>query len=381
MKEIEKKIYDYVVSHEEDIISDIMTLAKAESPTPNKEAVDACGKVLAKLYQDRLGVTPTVYPSKASGDNLVTELGEGDRRLLIVGHFDTVHPVGSVPLRREGKFLYGPGVMDMKGGDVAAIWALKTLKELGIDIKKRVTIVNNSDEETGSHNSRDIILEKAKGACACIVPEPAQGKTGLIKVARKGNGKITIKCYGESSHAGLAPKDGVNANIELAHQIIFTQNLSNYGPGGSTFMPTIIHGGKVSNVIPDYAEANVDWRVCVVSEIDRARKIFAERKAVLPGASVKFEISVGHPPMEDNEINRPMFTLLAKCAEDLDLTDIKAAPMVGGCSDGNDVSATGVPTIDGMGMVGEFMHSPKEYIFLDKVKERVALLASFISRV
>lgn len=378
VKELERKIYDYVLSHKEDIIKDIMVLAAAESPTADKSHVDACGKVLASLYKDRLGAVSSFDAQHTSGDNLVTEVGEGEKRVLIVGHFDTVHPVGSVPLRREGNILYGPGVMDMKGGDIAAIWALKTLKDLNINVGKRVTIVNNSDEEVGSRNSKALLLEKAKGTCACIVAEPAQGKEGLIKVARKGNGTITIKCRGKASHAGSAPQDGVNANIELAHQIIFAQNLSDYSPGGSTFIPTIISGGKVHNVVPDYAEAKVDWRVCVVPEIERAKKIFAQRKAVLPGASVEFDITVGHPPMEDNEKNRSLFALLSQCADYLELKDIKASPMVGGCSDGNDISAAGIPTIDGMGMVGEFMHNPKEYIFLDKVPERVALMASFI---
>ncbi|MBP5211779.1 MAG: M20 family peptidase, partial [Pyramidobacter sp.] len=122
MKELEKKIFDYLKAHEEDIIADIETLAKAESPTADKAACDACARVLAGLYKDRLDVTTEIVPSEKSGDNLVSVYGEGDKTLLIVGHYDTVHPVGSVPLRREGNVLYGPGVCDMKGGDVMAIW-------------------------------------------------------------------------------------------------------------------------------------------------------------------------------------------------------------------------------------------------------------------
>ena len=209
MKELEKKIFDYLKAHEEDIIADIETLAKAESPTADKAACDACARVLAGLYKDRIGVTTELVPSEKSGDNLVSVYGEGDKTLLIVGHYDTVHPVGSVPLRREGNVLYGPGVCDMKGGDVMAIWALKALKELGVKLDKRVMVINNSDEETGSDNSRPLMLEKAKDCFACIVCEPAFGVEGKIKVARKGGGSIRIKCYGKAAHAGNNPADGV----------------------------------------------------------------------------------------------------------------------------------------------------------------------------
>ncbi|MBQ9564176.1 MAG: M20/M25/M40 family metallo-hydrolase, partial [Synergistaceae bacterium] len=200
MKEQAKKIFDYLSAHREEIIADITELVQAESPTPDKAAVDRCGKVLAGLYKSRLDVTSQVLPQPEAGDNLVTEVGSGERTLLIVGHFDTVHPVGSVSIRREGDILYGPGVIDMKGGDVAAIWAAKALKELGIDTGKKILFVNNSDEETGSKGSHDLLLEKAKGACACIVPEPATCPDGKIKPSRKGGGQIKVKCYGKAAH-------------------------------------------------------------------------------------------------------------------------------------------------------------------------------------
>lgn len=380
MKAREKAIFDYLSAHREEMIADLVELVGAESPTADKAAVDRCGAVLAELYQRRLGVTSRVVPQAEAGDNLVTELGSGDKKLLIVGHFDTVHPIGAVPIRREGEILYGPGVTDMKGGDVAVIWALRALKELGIPLDKRVVVANNSDEETGSHHSKELLLELAKDADACIIAEPAAGTEGLIKTSRKGGGAITIRCYGKASHAGSDPQGGVNANVELAHQIIFAYGLSDYGPGGSTFGPNVISGGTVENVTSDHAEAVVDWRVCVPEEVDRARAIFAARKAVLPGARVEFELRLGHPPMPETEGGRKLFALLQACGADLDMA-VKAAPTVGGCSDGNDISAAGVPTIDGMGVVGNFMHSPKEQMFLKDFVPRTALMASFIARV
>ncbi len=381
MKDLEKKIFDYLKAREEDIIADIVTLAGAESPTKDKAACDACARVLAGLYRDRLGAVSRLIPSESGGDNIVTDLGEGDRTLLIVGHYDTVHPVGSVKIRREGRLLYGPGVTDMKGGDVMAIWALKALSDLGVKPDKRVTLVNNSDEETGSEHSRPLLLEKAKECFACVVCEPAFGADGKIKVARKGGGSVTIRCYGKAAHAGNSPADGVNANVELAHQIIFVQSLCDFGPGGSTFTPNkIVRGGTASNVISDYAEAVADWRMCVPEAVEAGRKIFAERKAVLPGARVEFDVRVGHPPMADNAENRALYAQLESCAADLDLR-IERAGMIGGCSDGNDISFAGTPTIDGMGPVGDFMHNPGEVMFLDYLVPRTALLASFISRV
>ena len=255
MRALEKKIYDYLEAHREDIVADLAALARAESPTGDKAAADACARLLASLYKDRLGAATQFVPQTEVGDHLVTEIGSGDRTLLIVGHYDTVHPLGTVPVHREGDVLYGPGVVDMKGGDISVIWALKALQELGVKLDKKVLIVNNSDEETGSFHSRPLLLEKAKEAYACIVAEPAVAKSGLIKVSRKGGGQILIKCWGKAAHSGNDPRGGVNANIELAHQILFAESRSDYGPGGSTFSANVIRGGTADNVVCDYAEA------------------------------------------------------------------------------------------------------------------------------
>ncbi len=197
---------------------------------------------------------------------------------------------------------------------------------------------------------------------------------------RKGNGEIRIRCYGRAAHSGNNPQGGVNANVELAHQIIFIQSLSDYGPTGSTFSPNIISGGTVDNVVSDYAEGVVDWRMCVPEEIERVKKILAGRKPVLPGSRVEFEINLGHPPLAVCDRNLALLSVVKECASDLDMK-IEATPMVGGCSDGNDISSAGVPTIDGMGMVGNFIHNPNEQAFLAQFAPRTALMASFILRV
>ena len=136
--------------------------------------------------------------------------------------------------------LYGPGVIDMKGGDIAVVWALKALKDLGLPVGKRVRIVNNSDEETGSHSSRGLLLDSARGACACIVPEPATCPDGKVKPSHKGSREIVVRCCGRAAHAGNNPQEGVDANVELAHQIIYLKGLSDYGGKGSTYSPGVI---------------------------------------------------------------------------------------------------------------------------------------------
>ena len=380
MKPKEQKLRNYIADHKEEIIADIIRLVKAESPSRDKAAADACARELASLYHERLGARSQFVPNESVGDNLVTEIGDGSRTLMIVGHYDTVHPLGAVPIRREGDKLYGPGVTDMKSGDISVIWALKALRETGVALDKKILIVNDSDEEIMSHHSRALLLKKAQEAYACIIAEPAVRGSGKIKASRKGHAAITIKCWGKAAHSGSNPGDGVNANVELCHQVLFTESLSDMRPGGTTFCATVVSGGSRDNVVSDYAEAKVDWRVSSPEDLARFKKIFAERKAVLPGAKVEYDIVDLHPPFPDNEASRKLYAVLEGAAADLDMT-IEAAHMVGGCSDGNFIAASGVPVIDGLGCVGNFMHTPQEELYLDSIVPRISLLASFISRV
>ncbi len=379
MQDLEAKIYDYLSAHEVEILGDLEVLVKSESPTVDKEAVDACGAVLRDLYEKRLGVASRVFPAQERGDNLCTEWGTGDRKLLILGHFDTVHPIGSVPLKQEGNRLYGPGVIDMKGGLTAVIWGLRALQELGLDPKKKVVIVNNGDEEKGSNTSRSLIEQEAKGAVACLVAEPADPYTGKIKTSRKGCGHIDIVCRGKAAHSGICPEKGINANIELAHQIIALENQSDY-EGGTTYSVNLISGGKVLNGVSDYAEAHVDWRICKQEAVPVTEAYLAKMKPVLPGAQVEMKATLNRPPLTETPESLALFALYQKCAANLDFKAEKGARSGGG-SDGNFTSGMGIPTQDGLGVTGDSQHTVNEVLYLDQLVQRIAALAALILRI
>ena len=379
MQAEEKRILDYLNEHRETIIGDIMTLAAAESPSSDKAAVDACAEVLRELYRKRLGEEPEVIPRETVGNCLRLRLGEGEKKLLLLGHFDTVHPIGSVPLHREGDVLYGPGVIDMKGGDVLIIWALKALKELGYPLNKRITVVHNGDEEIGSRGSREVIEAEAKDASACLVAETASSGPVMIKTARKGNVVITLRCTGKAAHAGNAPQEGINANIELAHQILFLEGLTS-PERNMTLSVTLIQGGTKANVVSDHAEATVCMRYPKKEDMEWVREQILARKPVLPGAGVEFEWMIGRPPMVPSARTRDLFRLAERIGEELTL-EVKEAPIAGGVSDGNFVANLGVPTLDGLGAAGILAHTPGERLYIQELIPRGALLAGLIRQI
>ena len=375
----EQKIYSYLKEHEEEILEDILTLVKAESPSTDKAAVDACAEVLRALYRKRLGETPEVIPREKSGNCLRLRLGKGEKKLMLLGHFDTVHPIGTVPIRREGDCLYGPGVIDMKGGDVLIIWAIKALRELGYPLNKRVTIVHNGDEEIGSRSSREVIEKEAEDSTACLVAETATDGPAQIKTARKGNVVIRVRCTGKAAHAGNSPQEGINANIELAHQILFLEGLTS-PERNMTLSVTLISGGTKANVVSDYAEATVCMRYPKTEDMDWVKEQILARKPVLPGAKVEFEWLVGRPPMEATAKTRELFRLAEVIGEELTLQVIEA-PIAGGVSDGNFVANKGVPVLDGLGAPGPGAHNPQEHMIISQLVPRGALLAGLIRQI
>lgn len=376
---MEKEIYQYILEHKEEIIQDLITLVQAESPSNDKQAVDKCGAVLNQLYMERLGVTLSIDEQETTGNNLYGEIGDGEKKILLLGHFDTVHAIGAVPIRREKDRLYGPGVIDMKGGDIALIWALKALKEQHRLGDHKFVIVHNADEEIGSFHSRKLILEKAEGCAACVVAEPAEVVTGKVKLSRKGVGSIKIICHGKAAHAGNAYLEGCNANLELAHQILFASELTDY-EAGTTLSPNVISGGSVLNIISDNAQAEIDWRVSKLSEVARVEEAFCEKKTFVKGTGVEYEMLLARPPFEETEENQKLYSLLCEVGKNMGIK-VEKCGMSGGASDGNNVAATGIPTIDGMGVSGDCLHNPNEHIYLDEIVDKVALLSAFLNRI
>lgn len=374
---MEQKILAYYKEHEAEIFEDLKTLVLAEASTSDLEALAQVRKVLENLIIARTGVEPHVYETKGGHDVVRFEYGAGEDKVVIVGHYDTVHPIGSLKYFTEGNKLCGPGVYDMKSGLVSAIWAAKAYKDLGIDPGKKLVFVFNGDEETGSKDSNDIICEIAKDAKAALVTEPCVGN-GNLKTGRKGNMKFTVTIHGKAAHAGNAHQDGINALEEMAHEILFVQGLTSYEEG-TTVNVGVAKGGTKVNVVPDTAVFHVDCRFKKMDERQRVIDAIHNLKTTVPGSTREVEFIDGKLPMEESEGNMALFAIAKKCGEKLGLKFTHQ--FVGGGSDGNAISAMGVPTLDGLGAAGDHAHSPEEYILIDEFIPRMALVASLIPNI
>lgn len=374
---MEQKILAYYKEHETEIFEDLKTLVLAEASTSDITELAEVRKVLEQLIVDRTGITPVVHETPGKHDVVHFEAFEGAEKVVIVGHYDTVHPIGALPYVAEGNKLFGPGVYDMKSGLISAIWAVKAYKELGIDPGKKLEFVFNGDEETGSKDSGDLICAAAKDAKAALVTEPCTA-TGNLKTGRKGNMKFYVTIHGKAAHAGNAHQDGINALEEMAHEILFVQSLTNYAEG-TTVNVGVADGGTKVNVVPDTAMFRVDCRFTKMSERQRVIDAICGMKTTVPGATCEVEFIDGKLPMEESEGNMALFALAKECGEKLGLDFTHE--FVGGGSDGNAISAMGIPTLDGLGAYGDHAHSPKEYILIDQFIPRMALVAGLIPKI
>lgn len=374
---MEQKILAYYKEHEQEIFKDLDTLVLAEASTSDIEELAQVRKVLENLITERTGILPYVYETKGKHDVVRFEYGEGEDKVVIVGHYDTVHPIGSIPYIAEGNKLRGPGVYDMKSGLISAIWAVKAYQDLGIAPGNKLVFVFNGDEETGSKDSSEIIRENAAGAKAALVTEPCTA-TGNLKTGRKGNMKFNVTIHGKAAHAGNAHQDGINALEEMAHQILFVQSLTNYAEG-TTVNVGVADGGTKVNVVPDTAVYRVDCRFKKMSERQRVIDAICGIQTTVPGATCEVEFIDGKLPMEESEGNMALFALAKECGDKLGMNFTHQ--FVGGGSDGNAISAMGVPTLDGLGADGDHAHSPEEYILIDQLIPRMAMFASLIPKI
>ena len=371
---MEQKILSYYKEHEAQIFEDLKTLTMAEASTSDLDALVLCRKVLERLIKERTGEEPYVYETEGGHDVVRFEYGNGEEKVVLVGHYDTVHPIGSLEYYVDGNELHGPGVYDMKDGLISAIWAVKAYRDLGIDPGKKLVFVFNGDEETGSKDSSDIICELAAGAKAALICEPCTGN-GDLKTGRKGTMGFEVTLHGKAAHAGNAHKDGINALEEMAHEILYIQTLTDY-EAGTTVNVGVAEGGTKTNVVPDTAVFRVDCRFKSMAERQRVIDAICNMETTVPGATREVKLNYGKVPMEETEGNMALFALAKTCGEKLGLKFDHQ--FVGGGSDGNQISAMGIPTLDGVGAAGDHAHSPKEYILIDQFLPRMALLASLI---
>lgn len=219
-------ILQYLQENQQNILSDIERLVKAESPSHDKVSVDHCGEVLQSLFKQHLGLEPEVIPQTDAGNHLRFTYGEGPEQILIIGHFDTVWDIGRLSYRIEGNKAYGPGIFDMKGGVIQSLWAIKASRECGIPLNKKIVFLCTSDEEVGSDTSRKQIEQEAMNCSIVLVPEPAVANSGALKTARKGVGRFSLSIRGKAAHAGNHHEDGISAIQEMAHQILYLHSLT-----------------------------------------------------------------------------------------------------------------------------------------------------------
>jgi glutamate carboxypeptidase len=352
----------------------------AESPSIEKAAADVCARIVAAEWNKR-GVSVELLEQKNRGEHVRVTYVAGKTKprsqLLVLGHYDTVHASGTLaktPFRTAAGRIYGPGVFDMKAGIVQALFALAAIQQTGAPLSKKIVFLWTSDEEIGSESSRRLVETEAQRSDAVFVLEPALGPKGLLKTARKGVGEAEILVHGRASHAGLAPEKGVNAIHELALQIAVLKEWNDL-PHGVSVNVGLITGGTRPNVIPEHARAVVDLRALRLGDMGRIEKQLQRLRPILAGAKLAVRGGFNRPPLERKQ-SRELFQRATLLAERMGVKIAEGT--AGGASDGNLTAALGIPTLDGLGAVGDGAHSAGEYIVARAMPQRAALLAALL---
>jgi len=359
-----------------EMLQTLQRLVETESPSDNKAAVDQAGSYLAQEFE-RQGGRVTIHRVVDFGNHLQVEFPgrSGQKPVMLLGHFDTVWPLGTLanmPFRVAGGRAYGPGVLDMKTGIVMLMYALRALNELGIRDHRPVTVLLDTDEEIGSDSSRSLIESIARQCEAVLVLEPAQGTQGSLKTSRKGVGAYTIHVHGQASHAGVDFEKGHSAILELSRQILEVAKFTDVGRG-ITVNPGVVRGGTRSNVVAAEASVDVDIRIARVADAGELEQKFSGLRPFDPHCRLEVTGGLNRPPMERTPGTVRLLEAAQNLAKSLGMDLGESA--TGGGSDGNFTSALGIPTLDGLGAVGEGAHAAHECIFLDHLPLRTALLA------
>lgn len=350
-----------------------------ESPTSSKTGVGRLANYLTREFRRRRAQVQILSHATAGPGVLAEFWGERRERkpVLVLGHLDTVWDTGTLrrmPFRIERGRAYGPGILDMKSGIACGLWAVRALQALEIYPSSPVRFFLNSDEETASIAFRKRILAEARRARAVLVLEPA-AVGGALKTARKGVGEFQITVHGRSAHAGISPAAGVNAIAELARQLLRIESFARPGRG-LTLNVGVIEGGTRSNVIPERASARVDVRVPRASDGKAIERKVYGLKPFHPGARLEISGGINRPPMERARA-APLFQKARELGRELGMELSEAS--TGGGSDGNLTAALGIPTLDGLGGVGDGAHALHEHVIVRELPRRAALLAALIA--
>jgi len=372
----------YLSQRQDRMVQTIRELVEIESPSDNKKAVDAIAAVLASKFE-ALGGRTELHGSSEFGDNLQVDFGEpfrdrSTKPVLLLGHYDTVYPLGTLanmPCKIAGGHLYGPGVLDMKSGIALILHAIEALIAWHGALPRPVTVFLVSDEEIGSRSSRKITESLAKKSAGVLVLEPAAGLEGAVKTARKGVGEYKLTVKGIAAHAGLDPGKGHSAILELARQISVIAKLNSLSQGLSV-NAGVIRGGTRTNVVAAEASAEIDVRIKLAKQ---ATVLDRKLRSLRPfDKKCKLEIAGGinRLPMERTAGVAALYKKAQAIARQLDWNLDEAA--VGGGSDGNFTAGLGIPTLDGMGGVGNGAHALHEFILISELPRRALLLAGMI---
>lgn len=374
-------ILSYVRDRQPAIVALIRQFVECESPSDSPEAVNR----FVELVSDVAAPFATIKSAKggAFGKHLLCEMALPGRRkngqVLALGHSDTVWPLGTLramPFREAGGRLCGPGVLDMKSGIAFFLFAVRALRELDIPAPSKVLLQINSDEEVGSGSSRALTEKNAAKSKAVLVLEPGTGLEGKLKTARKGVGDYTITVRGRASHAGVDFNAGASAILELARQIDRVAAFTHM-ERGITVNPGVISGGTRSNVVAAEARAEVDIRIAKLKDAPALDKRFRSLKPFDRRCTIEVTGGLNRPPMERSPAIAQLFQTARKLARELGV-ELEES-MTGGGSDGNFTAALGVPTLDGIGAVGEGAHASNESILVERIADRTALIAKLLA--
>jgi glutamate carboxypeptidase len=357
-----------VLPTDEEFVDDVAELVRCESPSRDLDGVVQCAERVEALAVRRIGTGPEWVNVD---DRVHLRWQFGEPRIVLLGHLDTVWPVGTLarwPFERDGDRMTGPGVFDMKGGLVQLFAALQSLEDMD-----GIAVLVTSDEEIGSPSSQQLIEDTCRGARAALVLEPSAD--GALKVARKGIGMYRIEIVGRAAHAGLEPQAGINATIEAAHQVLAVAGLAR-PEEGTTVTPTVVQSGSTVNTVPAAAAVSVDVRAETAAELHRVDHELSMLVARVPGANVKAVAESVRMPLE-RSASAELFERAQRVAAALGQPALEGAA-VGGASDGNLTASIGVPTLDGLGAVGGNAHAEGEWASVSALAERSALVAALV---
>jgi glutamate carboxypeptidase len=363
----------------------------AESPSFEKAPMDRCCAVIAKAWRQLSGAGIERIAQKSTaqnqrGDHLCITWTPAKSRptaqLLVLGHYDTVYSSGTLrkmPFRISAGKAYGPGTFDMKAGIVQALFAAQALQTfpVGEQPRKRIVFLWTSDEEIGSESSRKLIETEARRSDAVFVLEPSYGPRGALKTQRKGVGEAELVVHGRASHAGLAPQDGINAIHEISRQIARLESWNDLSRG-VTISAGTIEGGTRTNVIPEFARVQLDLRAATIADMRKLERRLHSLRPELKGAHLEISGGFSRAPLE-RKMSAALFTRAKARASEIGFSLEECA--VGGGSDGNYTAAVGIPTLDGLGAVGDGAHSTHEHIITKTMPQRAALLAALLRSV